>query len=85
MENRVASDHLTATEVSVAQNNELLVRLLAQGRDWRLPLRNGFLAGMGGVLGATVLITVLLSVLKPFESVAPWLERVTRAIESPRR
>ncbi len=87
MEGRVTPVKLETPELETAmdRNNELLERLLVQGRDWKLALRNGLVAGVGGVLGATLVISLLLSVLKPFKSVAPWLDRITEAIERPRR
>ena len=54
-------------------------RLSKQQRDWRISLRNGILAGLGGVLGATVVVSVLGYVLQPFkklEGIGPMIDRL---------
>lgn len=45
--------------------NRLLELQLAAQKDWRLSLRNGLLAGLGGFLGATIVAAILVSFLKP--------------------
>ena len=87
MANQIPPNQLETPVIKSAldRNNELLERLLAQGKDWKLALRNGMIAGLGGVLGATLIVSILLSVLRPFQSVAPWLDRITEAIERPRK
>lgn len=76
------------------QNDELIdtLRMLAsevakqtlQQRDWRLPFRNGVLAGLGGVLGATIVVSLIVYVLQPFkqfEAFGPMIERLDRTLQ----
>jgi len=52
---------------------------VAMQRDWKLSLRNGLLAGLGGVIGATVIVSILISITQPFkrlERVGPLIERL---------
>ena len=52
---------------------------VAMQRDWKLSLRNGLLAGLGGVIGATVIVSILISIMQPFkrlERVGPLIERL---------
>ncbi len=67
------------------RQNELLERQIAVLTSWKIPLRNGLLAGLAGAVGVSLLVGILTTVLKPFEHIAPWLERVTNALEKPRR
>lgn len=60
----------------------------AQQRSWKLALRNGLLAGLGGVLGATVVVSILISVTQPFrrlEAIGPMIDRLDTALRQPNR
>ena len=60
----------------------------AQQRRWKLALRNGLLAGLGGVLGATVVVSILISVTQPFrrlEAIGPMIDRLDTALRQPNR
>jgi len=57
---------------------------LAQQRNWKLALRNGLLAGLGGVLGATVVVSLLIAIMQPFkrlEAVGPLIERLDTTLK----
>ena len=48
--------------------------------DWKLALRTGIIIGFGTTIGAAILVSVLITVLKPFEKtviIGPALERLT--------
>ena len=60
----------------------------AQQRSWKLALRNGLLAGLGGVLGATVVVSILISVTQPFrrlEAIGPMIDRLDTSLRQPIR
>lgn len=68
----------------VRRNNALLEERNALLKDWRISLRNGLLTGLGGVVGATVLVTLTLTVIRPLQSVEslrPILERIAADLE----
>lgn len=80
--------------LKLEQDDELVkaLRMLAsevakqtlQQRDWRLPLRNGVLAGVGGVLGATILVSLFVYMLQPFkhfEALGPMIDRLDRTLQ----
>lgn len=61
--------------------NILTAKRVGQQNNAWLALRNGLLAGMGGVVGAALLGALLISLLKPFEGLAPIrvaLERLSK-------
>jgi hypothetical protein len=64
--------------------NKLLEQQVRFQKSWKLPLRNGLIAGFGGVLGATLVVSMLLAAIKPLRSVpalAPALDRIATALE----
>ena len=68
-------------ELLIVMNNlsAQIERLANQQRDWRISFRNGILAGLGGVIGATLVVSILVSVLQPFkrlEAFGPMIERL---------
>jgi hypothetical protein len=46
--------------------NKNLERDVAARESWRLALRNGFIAAVGGVIGTTIVLTVVVRVLQPY-------------------
>lgn len=69
---------------AIERNNVLLERQLRQQTDWKVPFRNGVLAGVGSVLGATLVISTLVWTLQPFKGIGPLkptLDRLTDALE----
>jgi hypothetical protein len=68
----------------IRKSNELTAELIRQRRDWRLALRQGMIAGFGGALGATVLVSAVIWTLRPLErlgAIGPAIERLTTALE----
>lgn len=66
------------------EHNALLTRQLAYAQNWRIILRNGIIAGLGGVLGATLVVSVLMGVLRPLQGLdrlGPILERLEQDIK----
>ncbi len=78
---------LSATEsiaVELARANELLAKHIALQRDWKLAVRNGLLAGLASVIGATLLVSILLTVLRPLqrlERLGSVFERIEQELE----
>lgn len=61
------------------RNNELLAERNRLMSDWKLAARNGLIAGFAGAVGATMIVSILLAALKPFEKVdalRPAIERI---------
>lgn len=70
------------------RTNRLLAQLLKARTNPRLAVRQGVLTSLGGVIGATVLVSILLWLLKPFERLellAPTLERLAQQVETRER
>ena len=66
------------------RTNDLLAQLVRTHRDWKLQLRQGLLTGLGGVIGATLLVSLLLWILKPFsglDALKPTLENISNQLE----
>lgn len=66
------------------RTNELLARMIKVHTDWKVQLRQGLLTGLGGVLGATLLVSLLLWVLKPFEgldALKPTLDNISKQLQ----
>ncbi|MCC7435228.1 MAG: hypothetical protein IT363_11125 [Methanoregulaceae archaeon] len=64
--------------------NALLAQHLALAQNWKIRLRNGLLSGLAGVLGATLLVSLFMGVLKPLQGLsrlAPILDRLERELE----
>lgn len=67
------------------RQNELLERHISYLSGWKVPLRNGLITGMSTVIGATLLISLLVWILKPFERFVPALEQISQKLETPRQ
>lgn len=64
--------------------NKLTSELITVHRDWKLALRQGLLAGLGGAIGATVLVSMIVWLLKPLERLdflKEPLDRIARSLE----
>ena len=49
----------------VREMNRLLAEQNRLQRDWKLSIRNGILSGLGGVIGATIVAAIVISMLRP--------------------
>lgn len=71
------------------RGNDLTAEQIRIQKDWKHSFRQGVLAGIGGVVSATLLVTLLMALLKPFERLTvlkPSLERIANQLEGkPRR
>ena len=68
----------------VTKTNALLQTLLDQRRDWRLAMRQGLMTGLGSVLGATILVSILLWAMQPLkrlDMLKPTLDRIADQLE----
>ncbi len=66
------------------RNNELMARLIHVHSDWRLALRQGLFTGLGGILGATLLVSLLVWVIQPLkrlDALKPTLDNISRQLE----
>jgi tetrahydromethanopterin S-methyltransferase subunit F len=82
------NDAIVQMVEELRKSNDLLREQIRISRDWRIPLRNGLASGLGTVIGATLLVSILLGVLKPFEKIetlGPGLERLAEEIRSTRK
>jgi len=69
---------------AISRFTAVMERQIAQQRDWKLSLRNGLLAGLGGVLGATVVVSILVWVMQPFrrlQAVGPMIDRLDSTLK----
>jgi hypothetical protein len=70
--------------IELRRGNDLTAELIKIQRDWRFALRNGLLGGLGGVLGATVLVSLLVWILQPLkqlEFLKPSLDKIGQELE----
>ncbi len=67
------------------RHNELLERHITLLSGWKVPLRNGLITGVATVVGATVLVSLLVWTLKPFERFVPAIEQISEQLENPPR
>lgn len=78
-------DSIQAEWISeLRRGNDLTAELIRIQKDWKHAIRQGVLAGLGGVLGATIVVSVLLAALKPFERLTvlkPTLEKISQQLE----
>jgi hypothetical protein len=66
---------------ALKKSNLLLRQQVHLSRSWKIPLRNGVLAGFGGVLGATVLVSLLVLLLRPFVSASPVIQNLSDELQ----
>ena len=81
-------DHARELTEALVAYTKLVDRQLAQQRDWKLAFRNGLLAGLGGVIGATVVVSLVVAILQPFRSlqaVGPMIERLDTVLKQNNR
>jgi transposase len=74
--------------VELRRCNDLMERQIANHRNWRLAFRNGLVAGLGTILGMTVLVSILVSALKPFkklETLGPMIDRLDQTLQERNR
>ena len=66
------------------RSNALTAELIRVHKDWRLSLRQGLLTGLGGVIGATVLVSLLIWAIQPLKQLQPLkdpLDRIAAQLE----
>jgi len=56
---------------AMRQSTAAIERQVRALKSWWLPLRNGVLFGLGGVIGATLVVSIIVAVVKPLERIAP--------------
>ncbi|MFN3728750.1 MAG: DUF5665 domain-containing protein [Fimbriimonadaceae bacterium] len=84
---RSLDERIEALVVAIEEQSALIRRRIAQERNWKMQLGRGVLMGFGSVLGATVVVSLIVWVLKPlahFETinnVLVDLQRRERAIQ----
>lgn len=68
---------------AIEQNNKLLQRLNHRIGDWKWLLMRGVLIGFGTVVGATLVVSIVVAILQPFQSLdglGPAIERLTKEL-----
>ncbi|MEQ1934576.1 MAG: hypothetical protein ABL962_11990 [Fimbriimonadaceae bacterium] len=84
MENENVEALQTEWLKELKRGNDLTAELLRVQKDWKHALRQGMIAGLGGAIGATLLVSFMLSLLKPFQRLEvfkPSLERIAEQLE----
>jgi hypothetical protein len=69
---------------AIKENTRQLKQLNGRIGDWKWLLWRGALMGFAGVLGATVVVSVVVSVLQPFsvfETLGPTIERLIKELQ----
>lgn len=64
--------------------NNQTAELIRIQKSWALSLRQGLLMGLGGAVGATVLVSLLIWMLQPLKKLEvfkPTLDRIARELE----
>ena len=71
MEHEPILDRELARQLTEAlrANNEVLERQLKFGNNWRVQVRNGLIQGFSFAVGASILVSTLLWILKPLKSI----------------
>jgi hypothetical protein len=71
MEHEPILDRELARQLTEAlrANNELMERQLKFGNNWRVQVRNGLVQGFSFAVGASVLVSGLIWVLKPLQGI----------------
>jgi hypothetical protein len=68
---------------ALEHNNRLLRRLNHNVGDWKWLLFRSILMGLGGVIGATIVVSLLVSILQPFtafEGLGPAIDRLSQEL-----
>lgn len=68
----------------IRRSNKLIEQWLVRQNDWRKEFMLGVLRGLGAVLGATLVVSILLNVIRPlqqFKTIGPVMERIANALE----
>jgi hypothetical protein len=66
--------------------NKNLERDIAARESWKLALRNGFIAAVGGAIGTTIVLTIVVRVLQPYihlATIRPSIERQAPEPQAP--
>lgn len=69
------------------RQNEYLKELVTMQKDWKSGFFQGLVRGFGGVVGATLVVSLLVAILQPLrriEAIEPLLTRIAEALESGR-
>jgi hypothetical protein len=86
-EDQISRDQSVESEAFISAVRQLTLAVNQQvdnQRSWKLIFRNGVVAGLGGVLGATVVLSLLLYILQPLkriEALNPTMERLDNTLK----
>jgi hypothetical protein len=84
MEPTAGDQNIDRLRQAIEHNTRIIERWNKMNGDWRVLLWRGLLVGFGGVIGATLVVSIAVKILQPFEwieGIKPTLERLTREIE----
>jgi hypothetical protein len=65
----IGPDEFANLLTELRKTNVLLAQRHESASDWKIALRNGLMFGVGSAIGASVLVAILLSILKPLERI----------------
>ncbi len=80
MEPIAVDQNIDRLRQALEHNTRILERRNKLDGDWRVLLWRGLLVGFGGVIGATLVVSIAIKLIQPFESfegLKPTLERLT--------
>ncbi len=80
MEPIAGDQNIDRLRQAIEHNTRIIERWNKMNGDWRVLLWRGLLVGFGGVIGATLVVSLAVKILQPFESfegIKPTLERLT--------
>lgn len=72
---------------AIERQNELLERALRDERNWKKRMLFGALTGFGSVIGATLVVSALVYLIKPFGNVEyfkPTVDHILRDVQGKR-
>ncbi len=81
-------EELQRTRKALERQNELLEKWIQVESNWKRKLLQAMFNGLMTVVGATLLVSLLVRVLLPlsgFDQLKPTIERLTEALQQPRK
>ena len=75
---------VNALTLELKKTNKLLADLVRSRTDWKIALRQALWTGFGGLIGATILVSILLTLLKPLgglRGLKPTLDELYRQLK----
>lgn len=71
--------------MAIQDLNDVIQRQVDNQRNWKRALRNEIVAGLGGVLGATIVVSVLVYFLQPQKRIEAFSSAIDRLNDTLKR